>query len=447
MLDCAPVEGSQQAHIRLNIIPRDQHCISRKNISDSALKVMSRLRGSGYQAYLVGGAVRDLLLGGHPKDFDVATDATPEAVHALFRNSRIIGRRFRIVHVRFGREIIEVTTFRGHHDSESAGGESRDNHSQQSASGRLLRDNVYGTLTEDAVRRDLTVNALYYDAEKFEVYDHVHGLQDLEHRSVCVIGDPDQRYTEDPVRMLRVVRFAAKLDFSVDPQTAEAIPRCAHLLEEIPAARLFDEFLKLFLAGYAARTLEKLLEFDLLRYLFPETSTCVRRDEKALALVRAAMSNTDERIALDKPVTPAFILAALLWPVVSKHCGQLENNGESPMVAMHTAAQAAISDAARHVSIPRRFSQPMREIWEFQLRLQRRSGRKAAELVEHRRFRAGYDFLLLREQAGEDTAGLGRWWTELQAMAPEQRETKVANAGDTRKRSRRSRARRSNPAP
>lgn len=433
----------------MNIIPRDQHCISRKNISDNALKVMARLRGSGYQAYLVGGAVRDLLLGGHPKDFDIATDATPEAVNALFRNSRIIGRRFRIVHVRFGREIIEVTTFRGHHDNGVDAGErgdAGDNHSRQSASGRLLRDNVYGTLEEDAVRRDLTVNALYYDSEKFEVYDHVHGLQDLEKRSVCIIGDPEQRYTEDPVRMLRVVRFAAKLDFSVDPQTAAAIPRCAHLLGEIPAARLFDEFLKLFLAGYASRTLEKLLEFDLLRFMFPDTSTCVRRDEKALALVRAAMSNTDQRIAQDKPVTPAFILAALLWPVVSTRCTNLENNGEAPMVAIHTAAQAAITDTVRHISIPRRFSQPMREIWEFQLRLLRRSGRKAAELIEHRRFRAGYDFLLLREQAGEDTGELGAWWTELQTLAPEQRLAKVANSADTRKRPRRTRTRRSNRA-
>ncbi len=449
MVDFLPIDTPHQALIRLNIIPRDQHCISRKNISDSALKVMSRLRSSGYQAYLVGGAVRDLLLGGHPKDFDIATDATPEAVTELFRNSRIIGRRFRIVHVRFGREIIEVTTFRGHHDngtSESGQHENGGNHSRQSASGLLLRDNVYGTLAEDAARRDLTVNALYYDAGKFEVFDHVHGLQDLEKRSVCIIGNPEQRYTEDPVRMLRVVRFAAKLDFSIDQQTAAAIPQCAHLLGEIPAARLFDEFLKLFLAGVAARTLDKLLECDLLRYLFPETNACMQQDEKALALVQAAMSNTDQRIAQDKPVTPAFILAALLWPVVSTQFNRLEGNGEAPMVAMHTAAQNAIADAMRHISIPRRFSQPMREIWEFQLRLQRRTGRKAAELIEHRRFRAAYDFLLLREQAGEDTGELGNWWTAIQELSPEQRLEKVAQTQDHRKRPGRTRTRRPNPA-
>jgi poly(A) polymerase len=449
VLDFTPVDTPHQALIRLNIIPRDQHCISRKNISDNALKVMSRLRSSGYQAYLVGGAVRDLLLGGHPKDFDIATDATPEAVTELFRNSRIIGRRFRIVHVRFGREVIEVTTFRGHHDNGSRESDPQDqggNHSRQSASGLLLRDNVYGTLAEDAARRDLTINALYYDAGKFEVFDHVHGLQDLEKRSVCIIGDPDQRYTEDPVRMLRVVRFAAKLDFSIDQHTAAAIPRCAPLLEEIPAARLFDEFLKLFLAGYAARTLDKLLECDLLRYLFPDTNVCMQEDEKALALVQAAMGNTDQRIAQDKPVTPAFILAALLWPVVRKQFNLLEGNGEAPMVAMHTATQSAIADVMRHISIPRRFSQPMREIWEFQLRLQRRSGRKAVELVEHRRFRAAYDFLLLREQAGEDTGELGTWWTAIQELPAEQRLETVASAQDHRKRSGRTRTRRSKPA-
>lgn len=426
----------------MNIIPRDQHCISRKNISDSALKVMSRLRGQGHQAYLVGGAVRDLLLGGHPKDFDIATDATPEDVHALFRNSRIIGRRFRIVHVRFGREIIEVTTFRGHHDSgEKDASPSGGNHSRQSASGLLLRDNVYGTLEEDAVRRDLTVNALYYDAGKFEVFDHVHGLEDLQQRSICVIGDPAVRFREDPVRMLRVVRFAAKLDFDIDGNTAAAIPECAHLLREIPAARLFDEFLKLFLAGYGAATLEQLLRHDLLQYLFPETSELLQRQERSLALVRAAMANTDKRIAQDKPVTPAFILAALLWPVAEQLAAQLEQQGDAPMVAMHSAAQQTIAEATQHISIPRRFSQPMREIWEFQLRLQRRQGKKAAELVEHRRFRAAYDFLLLREQAGEQTEDLGSWWTDFQQLPMDER-LKKSGPGTGRKR--RPRKRRTN---
>lgn len=406
---------------------------------------MSRLRNKGYQAYLVGGAVRDLLLDGHPKDFDVATDATPEAVHALFRNSRIIGRRFRIVHVRFGREIIEVTTFRGHHDNDAEPGtENGGNHSRQSSSGLLLRDNVYGTLAEDAVRRDLTVNALYYDSGKFEVFDHVHGLEDLKRRTICIIGEPRVRFTEDPVRMLRALRFAAKLDFGIDPDTAHAIPDCAHLLGEIPAARLFDEFLKLFLAGYASATLDKLIEYKLLQYLFPDTSQCLQRDTTALSLVRAAMGNTDLRIAQDKPVTPAFILAALLWPVVQKAAQHLQHRGDPPMVAMHSAAQQTIGDAARHISIPRRFSQPMREIWEFQLRLQRRQGRKAAELVDHRRFRAAYDFMLLREQAGEDTGNLGAWWTEFQELPLEQR-LEQASAGKGQQGGHRTRTRRNHP--
>ncbi|NQX89851.1 MAG: polynucleotide adenylyltransferase PcnB [Halioglobus sp.] len=427
----------------MNIIPREQHCISRKHISDNALKVMSRLHAGDYQAYLVGGAVRDLLRGVPPKDFDVATDATPEQVAELFRNSRIIGRRFRIVHVRFGREIIEVTTFRGHHSAAGNHESSRrgGNRSRQSASGLLLRDNVYGTLAEDAVRRDLTVNALYYDAQTFELFDHVHGLPDLEARSIRIIGDPEKRFTEDPVRMLRVLRFAAKLDFTIEEHTAAGIPPCARLLLEIPPARLFDEFLKLFLSGFAATTFEQLLTFDLLRYLFPDTSAALR-EENALTLIRAAMENTDARIGNNKPVTPAFILAALLWPVAHQAFLRYGDRGDSPMVAMHAASMDTLAEANRHVSIPRRFAQPIREIWEFQLRLQRKSGRKAAELVDHRRFRAAYDFLLLREQAGEKTDGLGAFWTEVQTLSPQQRLASMsAGKGGGRRRSRTSRTR------
>ena len=423
-----PLFRSQQGLARLKVIPRDEHCISRKNISDSALKVMSRLRNHDHQAYLVGGAVRDLLLGGHPKDFDVATDATPEEVHALFRNSRIIGRRFRIVHVRFGREIIEVTTFRGHHDSD---GEDARTASHQSDKGLLLRDNVYGTLEEDAARRDLTVNALYYDAGSFAVLDHVHGLQDLQARRICIIGDPATRYREDPVRMLRVLRFAAKLDFRIEPETAAAIPQCAALLGEIPAARLFDEFLKLFMTGSAEATLERLLEHRLLEYLFPETDHLLRQDQRARELVRLAMASTDQRVAQDKPVTPAFILAALLWPVTVRESEPLQPRGDPPMVAMHSAAQQVIGRACQVLSIPRRFSMPLREIWEFQLRLERRQGKRAAELVDHRRFRAAYDFLLLREAAGEETGNIGEWWTQFQTLPFEERLAEAGrNGGD-----------------
>lgn len=396
----------------MNVIPRDSHCVSRKDISNSALKVMARLREHDHDAYLVGGAVRDLLLGGHPKDFDVATDATPEEVHSLFRNSRIIGRRFRIVHVRFGREVIEVTTFRGHHDGEPAA--EKAGQSQQSERGRLLRDNVYGTLEEDAVRRDLTVNALYYDSGRFEVLDQVDGLKDLEARQIRVIGDPEKRYREDPVRMLRSLRFAAKLDFGVEEASAEPIPRLAALLDDIPPARLFDEFGKLFLAGHARRTLQLLIDYEVFEHLFPETAYLRDGNDFYARLLDAAMANTDERIRADKPVTPAFILAALLWPAICERREMLERGGEKPVPAMHAAGQQVVAEACRRIAIPRRFSLPMREIWEFQLRLERPRGRRAIELMSQRRFRAAYDFLLLREQAGEDCDGLGATWTQLQ---------------------------------
>ena len=394
----------------MKVIPRDQHCISRRNISASALKVMARLREHQHQAYLVGGAVRDLLLGGHPKDFDVATDATPEEVHALFRNSRVIGRRFRIVHVRFGREIIEVTTFRGHHDADSGAGPA----ARRSDRGLLLRDNVYGTLEEDAVRRDLTVNALYYSSATFEVFDQVDGLADLAARQVRVIGDAAERYREDPVRMLRTLRFAARLDFAVESGSAAPIARLAPLLGEIPAARLFDEFGKLFLDGHALSTLRLLRQYRLYDALFPDSALHLDRDPQAAALLEAAMGNTDERIRADKPVTPAFLLAAILWPPVLSRAAEIESTGEAALQALHGAAQELIARSCERVAIPRRFSIPMREIWELQRRLARPQGKRALELLGHPRFRAAYDFLLLREQAGEDTGGLGALWTQLQ---------------------------------
>jgi poly(A) polymerase len=399
-------------------IPRDSHAVSRKNISDSALKVMSRLRSQGYQAFLVGGAVRDLLLGGHPKDFDVATDATPEQVHELFRNSRIIGRRFRIVHVRFGREIIEVTTFRGHHDDDPDNAGDQRQSQKKSDAGVLLRDNVFGSLEEDAARRDFTVNALYYCSDDFCVYDYVHGLADLEKQQICMIGNPEKRYREDPVRMLRAIRFAAKLNFTIEAETAEPIPELAHMLEAIPAARLFDEMLKLFMSGYALETFRLLHEFELLEHLFPATATALEECGHARGLIEAAMASTDARVAADKPVTPAFIIAALLWWPVIQMKLQLEDNGEQTATAMQQAGQIVINEQIHHIAIPRRFTAPMREIWEFQARLLNRNNNKAVPLLGHRRFRAAYDFLLLREQSGEDLDELGQFWTELQEKHP-----------------------------
>ncbi|MBT8447595.1 MAG: polynucleotide adenylyltransferase PcnB [Gammaproteobacteria bacterium] len=394
----------------MKVIPRDQHCISRRDISPNALKVMGRLYGHDHQAYLVGGAVRDLLLGGHPKDFDIATDATPEEVHALFRNSRIIGRRFKIVHVRFGREIIEVTTFRGHHDNADDDSAA----AKRSARGVLLRDNVYGTLEEDAVRRDLTVNALYYSSETFEVFDQVGGLDDLAARQIRVIGDPAQRYREDPVRMLRVLRFAAKLEFGIEAGSATPIEELAGLLDDIPSARLFDEFSKLFLKGHARATLQQLRRYRVFEHLFPDAARLAESQPFFATLLDTAMGNTDQRISVEKPVTPAFILAAILWPEVCERVGALRAQGEKPVPAMHGAGQEVVARACTRIAIPRRFSQPMREIWEMQLRLTRTEGRRALELMTQPRFRAAYDFLLLREQAGENCNGLGAIWTQLQ---------------------------------
>tara|TARA_B110000444_G_C18846900_1_gene602607 strand:+ start:300 stop:1637 length:1338 start_codon:yes stop_codon:yes gene_type:complete len=404
----------------LAVIPRNKHSISRKSISDNALKVMSRLRREGHQGFLVGGAVRDLLRGKHPKDFDIATDATPEQVHQLFRNSRLIGRRFRIVHVRFGREIIEVTTFRGHHNEEpQQKSRKKDSASLHSDNGMLLRDNVYGNLEDDAIRRDFTINALYYDHKAFCVNDYTGGVKDLNNKLLRIIGDPEKRYREDPVRMLRAVRFAAKLEFKIEAKTATTIEPLSYLLASIPAARLFDEIIKLLMSGYADLTLELLYQYGLLQYLVPQADDQYRsQNDFAKKLFRAAMQNTDRRIAADKPVTPAFIYATLLWPSVLKYKEEFEQQDFSPTAALNQAAQRCIALQTKSTTIPRRFSSVIREIWELQLRLPNRRGRKFKQVVEHPRFRAAYDFLLLREQAGEDLNGLGQWWTDYQMENP-----------------------------
>lgn len=410
----------------LAILSRDQHCISRKNISSGCLRVLYTLNDAGYQAFIVGGAVRDLLLDKRPKDFDVATSATPEQVKAEFRHARIIGRRFRIVHVTMGREIIEVSTFRAANaDSVQIKGESlarnvKHIESAHSSSGMILRDNVYGSLEEDVYRRDFTVNALYYTVQKFLVHDYVGGIGDLEKRQLRMIGDPEQRYREDPVRILRALRLAAKLEFNIEKTTAEPISELAHLLESIPAARLFDEILKLFFTGKSLETYQLLEHYNVFRYLFPATANVLAQDKQATKLLQLAFASTDQRIQDLKSVTPAFLLAAILWPGLQKQYLANQKKRMPPMVAMHQAAQSVITEQVNYISIPKRFSIPMREIWEFQLRLPRRQRAKA--IVENKRFRAAYDFLLLREQAGEDLQGLGQWWTDFQAADKEQRE-------------------------
>jgi len=415
------------------VYPRDAHTISRKDISDAALKVMYRLNGAGYDAYLVGGGVRDLLLDGHPKDFDVATNATPEQVREQFRNSRIIGRRFKIVHVSFGREIIEVTTFRGHHEREPDDDADDDKpangvqHAARDDAGMLLRDNVYGSIEEDAIRRDFTVNALYYSVKDFTVHDFCNGVEDLKHRVLRIIGHAETRYREDPVRMLRAVRLAAKLGFSIEPATAAPILTLRQLLQNVPPARLFDEILKLFMAGHGVVTFELLREFKLFAQLFPDASAQLS-DDANLNLVINALAGTDQRINDGKTVTPAFLFAALLWPAVRHRKAELETNGMDAMPALHEAANVIINSQCTLITIPRRFQIPMREIWELQLRLPQCSGKRAQRTVEHPRFRAAYDFLLLREQSGEIDPGLGDWWTTFQSAEVDQRDTMVREA-------------------
>lgn len=400
------------------IIARSDHDISRGNISDNALKVLYRLRNGGYEAHLVGGGVRDLSLGRIPKDFDVATDATPEEVKDLFRNCRLIGRRFRLAHVHFGPEVIEVATFRALHsgedDAEDPDGE------RVVEDGRILRDNVFGTLEEDALRRDFTINALYYNIADFSVVDYTGGMADLRDGLVRLIGDPETRYREDPVRMLRAVRFAVKLGFGIEERTGACIPRLGSLLEAIPPARLFDEALKLFLSGQGVEMLEMLRRYDLLRYLFPQTDAFLNHERHgvALAFVRRALENTDRRIAEDKPITPAFLFAAMLWPVVQARARAYDEDTTSRAQAIQEAMGDIVERQLRTLTIPKRFGVPMREIWSMQDRLERYRGKRALRLLGHPRFRAAYDFYALRADAGDADPEVVRFWSDLQ-QAPE----------------------------
>lgn len=352
--------------------------------------------------------MRDLLLGKHPKDFDVATDASPEQVKALFSNCRLIGRRFRLAHVHFGREIIEVATFRGHHENGEAEGEG------VVKDGMILRDNVFGSLEEDAVRRDFTVNALYYNVADFSVVDYTDGLKDLREKKLRLIGDPAVRFQEDPVRMLRAIRFAAKLEFQLDDTIKAQIASQGDLLANIPAARLFDEILKIFMSGHAVTGYRLLKEHDLLKYLFPFTAPLVKDDDYSDRFICAALTNTDKRIQEGKPVTPAFLFAALLWLPVRDNAALLQEQGMTSLQAMQIAGDEITREQVAYVTLPKRFSYPMREIWINQLRLEMRRGKRPLRLLSQPRFRASYDFMLLRNQAGESLQELCDWWTEFQ---------------------------------
>jgi len=428
------------------IVGRGEHPVSRSMISEPALKVLYRLKNTGHQAFLVGGAVRDLLLGIQPKDFDIATDATPDQVHELFRNSRLIGRRFRLAHVRFGREIIEVATFRGDSNAPDVDNRKRDD------TGRILRDNVYGDIDDDVWRRDFTVNALYYNIADFSIWDYVGGVDDVRDKTLKLIGDPVTRYQEDPVRMLRAVRFAAKLGFTIDKASEQPLYELGHLLDNVPPARLADEAIKLFLAGHASTTFELLRRYDLIKVMYAQTAEFLRASDnekeadRAVELFRAATSNTDLRIAEDKPVTPAFLIAVFLWPVVRMHTEYFRKEGKGPIQSVILACEYVMHEQQSSMAVPRRVMLPIKEMLTMQIRLRHRRGVRALRLLEHPRFRAAYDLLLLRAQVGEEPEELAEWWTTVQTKSnAEQRDMvgmgKAKSASDTTRKPRRRRRR------
>ena len=416
------------------MVPASEHGISRGRIDANVRQILARLHGAGFEAYLVGGCVRDLLLGRAPKDFDVATSARPDEVRALFPRSRLIGRRFRLAHVRAGREVFEVATFRAAHPAGAAG-----------PAGMLLHDNVYGTREEDAVRRDFTVNALYYDDRDGSVLDFTGGMADLRAGFIRAIGDPAVRYREDPVRMLRAIRFAAKLGFRIEEETEAPIFDLAPLLEGVPAARLFEEVLKLFQNGHAQESLRGLDRYDLLPRLYPETAESMRRDPRGRALLERALANTDRRIAEDLPVSPGFLVAAFLWGPVRNLAEAFHEEGRarSRSESLGAAADEALALQAKRTSMPRRWSAMARDIWTMQPRLENRRPRRVELTIAHPRFRAAYDFLCLRAEAGEPLGERAAWWTEAQG----DREG-ASDSGETRggRRRRRRRTHRRNRA-
>jgi len=417
------------------ILTRDRHCVSRKDISKNALKVLYRLNEAGYQAYLVGGGVRDILLGLNPKDFDIATDATPEQVHDLFRNCRLIGRRFRLAHILFGREVIEVATFRASHEGSEQktavipprhdrknrnNKPKRDHLAQTSTQGMLVRDNVYGTMQEDAFRRDFTVNALYYTVKDFSVIDYADGLQDLAERQLRLIGEPTARYREDPVRILRAIRLSCKLNLTIEEKTAEPIKELANLLSHVSSARLWDECNKLLLAGHAKNTWQALCDREVAEYLFSQTVTSLsnKEDDKKTAgfdaFIQAALSNTDKRIANEQPVTPAFLFAVFLWKPLQDLTENLMKKG-MPAYEANQKAAAKVMDIQRHaIAIPKRFSVIAKEMWSLQFRLTNLKRKSVHSLINHPRFRAAYDFLCLRAGNDRELVALAKWWTDYQ---------------------------------
>jgi len=425
------------------VISSAQHGLAVQQLCPHTTEVVRQLQHAGFEAYIVGGSVRDLLLGKVPKDFDVATDATPEEVKQVFPRCLLIGRRFRLAHVRHRGTLVEVATFRG----SSEHGEHRH------ADGRILRDNVFGTLEEDALRRDFTINALFMDPVTGEIRDFVGGYDDLQQRRLELIGDPETRYREDPVRLLRAARFVAKLGVEPEAATAAPVQELAPLLEDIPPARLFEEVCKLFLTGHAARTLEALQRFHLTRILFPVLPAKGGAGKIAIRpLLWEAMLNTDLRVAENQSVTPAFLYAVLLWQAVEDRAAELRAGGEQEFLALQRASEEVIFEQVRRTALPRRFSTVTREIWLMQYRLGRTRGRRAMRILHHPKFRAGYDFLKLRAMEDPDLETLAGFWLEAQRNHPEAIADALPGPQDEgrpprpRKRRRRARSRRNSQA-
>ena len=397
-----------------------EHGIKRSMISACALRTTDQLQQAGYQAFVVGGAVRDLLTGRMPKDFDVATDATPDQVRSVIRRSRIIGRRFQIVHALCGNETVEVSTFRAM-SVPITEGESDSNEMRADEHGRLLRDNVFGNQAEDASRRDFTANALFYDPATEEVWDYHHGVADIRAKKLRMIGDPATRYREDPVRMLRAARFAAKLGFSIDGPTQQPIREMAELLKNVPRSRLFDEMMKLLLSGHAWACVTTLRKEGLHHGLLPLLDVILEQP-MGERFVKLALEQTDQRIQQDKTVSPGFLFATLLWHEVLAAWDVNLKQGLRKTIALHQAMDDVLKKQSAELNIPRRFDAVMNEIWQLQPRFLDRSGSKPFRLLTHPRFRAGYDFLLLRCASGELEAELGAWWEKFQVADEEERQ-------------------------
>jgi poly(A) polymerase len=416
------------SHAEPKSIPVAKHGVRRESLSNGSRRVCEGLQQAGFSAYVVGGAVRDLLLGVKPKDYDVATNAPPEEVHRLFRRSRLIGRRFKLVHVMFGSETVEVSTFRAGDASVT------DEH------GRVLRDNVFGSREDDAARRDFTVNALYYDPSTETILDFHNGLRDLKHKSVRIIGDPRARFREDPVRMLRAARFAAKLDFTIDERTREPIAEMADLIGNVPAARVFDEMIKLLLSGHAKPCVVGLRKAGLHHGLLPMLDVILEQPmgEK---FVMAALDQTDQRVLAGKPVSPAFLFAALLWHEVLAAWKKAQLEGVKPLPALHFAMDKVLDVQTEKLAIPRRYTTVMKEIWTMQPRFEQRSGRRPFALLTNEKFRAGFDFLVLRAMSGECPRELGGWWETFQHATPDDRTAMLKSPEQGEKRPRRRRRR------